>query len=45
MKLSEEKKRKLNNYGVKSPDYIDGYNAAIEGLKGAFSCWNEEFGP
>lgn len=29
----------------KSEDYLDGYNAAIEGLKTAFECWNEEFGP
>lgn len=29
----------------KSPDYVEGYNAAIEGMKGAFGCWNEEFGP
>lgn len=28
----------------KSPDYVEGYNAAIEGLQGAFECWNEEFG-
>lgn len=26
-----------------SPDYVTGYNAALEGLKGAFECWNEEF--
>lgn len=29
----------------RSPDYRDGYNAAIEGLGSAFECWNEEFGP
>lgn len=29
----------------KSPDYRAGYNAGIDGMKGAFECWNEEFGP
>jgi hypothetical protein len=33
------------DFAGKSPDYIEGYNAAIEGMKGAFECWNEEFGP
>lgn len=28
----------------KSDDFVEGYNAAIEGMKGAFECWNEEFG-
>ena len=28
----------------KSDDYCEGYNASIDGLKGAFECWNEEFG-
>ena len=29
----------------KTADYVKGYNAAIEGMKSAFECWSEEFGP
>ena len=32
-------------FAGKSPEYREGYNAALDGLDGAFECWNEEFGP
>ena len=28
-------------FGDKSSDWIDGYNAALEGLGGAIECWME----
>jgi hypothetical protein len=44
-KITERDLTRDDWFEGKSPDYIEGYNAAIEGLKGAFECWNEEFGP
>ena len=39
------KDRKEEWLSDKSDDYCDGYNGGVEAIKGAFECWNEEFGP
>jgi len=44
-KITDKDRATDDWFAGKSPDYVEGYNAAIEGLKGAFECWNEEFGP
>jgi hypothetical protein len=41
--ISEKDRQSDDWVAEKSAEYVEGYNAAIEGLGGAYECWAEEF--
>lgn len=42
--VTKEEALKDNVFDSKPPGYREGYNAAVEGLRGALECWLEEQG-
>lgn len=38
----DQSSRQDEVFADKSDDYVAGYNAALEGLAGAYECWAEE---